>query len=101
MQVLVFGKTGQVASELAARPNVTALARDIADFSDPEAIIKIIENTKTDIIINAVAYTAVDSSEKAEDLATVINGTTVAQIAIVAAARNIPFLHISSDYVFK
>jgi|TARA_B110000977_G_scaffold23437_1_gene28215 dTDP-4-dehydrorhamnose reductase len=101
MQVLVFGKTGQVASELAARPNVTALARDIADFSDPEAIIKIIEDTRTDIIINAVAYTAVDSSEKDEDLATVINGTTVAQIAIVAAARNIPFLHISSDYVFK
>ena len=43
---------------------------------------------------------AVDNAEAEEPLATQINGTTPAQIAIVAAARNIPFFHISTDYVF-
>jgi dTDP-4-dehydrorhamnose reductase len=100
MKILVFGKTGQVATELRARAEVIALGRDQADFSDPESIIKIVEQTDADIIINAVAYTAVDKAEEEEALAATINGTTVAQIAIVAAARNIPFLHISTDYVF-
>lgn len=100
MKILVLGKTGQVATELAARAQVTALGREDADFCDPEALIKVIENTDADVIINAVAYTAVDKAESEEDAAKLVNGTTVAQIAIVAAARNIPFLHISTDYVF-
>jgi len=101
MKILVFGKTGQVATELAARANVVTLRREDADFADPEAIIKIVEDTDADVIINAVAYTAVDKAEEEEATATSVNGTTVAQIAIVAAARNIPFLHISTDYVFE
>lgn len=100
MKLLVFGKTGQVATEISARADVVALGRGQADFTDPEAIIKIVEQTDADVIINAVAYTAVDKAEEEEALATKINGTTVAQIAIVAAARNIPFIHISTDYVF-
>jgi dTDP-4-dehydrorhamnose reductase len=100
MKILVFGKTGQVATELSARADVIALGRDQADFTDPEAIIKIVEQTDADVIINAVAYTAVDKAEEEETLAAKINGTTVAQIAIVAAARNIPFINISTDYVF-
>ena len=100
MKILVFGKTGQVATELAKRGNVTAMGRDDADFSDPEAVINIVETTDADVIINAVAYTAVDKAEEEEALAATVNGTTVAQMAIVAAARNIPLLHISTDYVF-
>jgi dTDP-4-dehydrorhamnose reductase len=100
MKILVFGKTGQVATELAKRGNVTAMGRDDADFSDPEAVINIVETTDADVIINAVAYTAVDKAEVEEALAATVNGTTVAQMAIVAAARNIPLLHISTDYVF-
>ena len=34
-------------------------------------------------------------------LANIINGTTVKELAKVSASRNIPFLHISTDYVFK
>jgi dTDP-4-dehydrorhamnose reductase len=101
MKVLVFGKTGQVGAELSNYPEVSSLGRDQADFSDPEAIIKIVEDCDADVIINAAAYTAVDKAEEDERVAETVNGTTVAQIAIVAAARNIPFLHISTDYVFN
>jgi dTDP-4-dehydrorhamnose reductase len=54
-----------------------------------------------DIIINAVAYTSVDLAEEEFELANIINGTTVKELAKVSASRNIPFLHISTDYVFK
>ncbi|MDB4133267.1 dTDP-4-dehydrorhamnose reductase [Amylibacter sp.] len=101
MKVLLFGKTGQVAKELCNRPNVTAIGRDTADFTKPKKIIEIVKSTDADIIINAVAYTAVDLAEDEFQLANIVNGTTVTEIAKVAAKRNIPFLHISSDYVFN
>jgi dTDP-4-dehydrorhamnose reductase len=101
MKVLLFGKTGQVARELCNRPNVTAISRNTADFTKPEKIIEIVTSTDADIIINAVAYTAVDLAEDEFQLANIVNGTTVTEIAKVASKRNIPFLHISSDYVFN
>ena len=41
-----------------------------------------------------------DKAESEADLALQINATTPTQIAKVAFARGIPFLHISTDYVF-
>jgi dTDP-4-dehydrorhamnose reductase len=100
MKVLVFGKTGQVATELSCYEGTTCLSRDMADLSNPLACAAIISKTDADIIINAAAYTAVDKAEKDESLATIINGTTVSEMAKAAAKRTIPFLHISTDYVF-
>ncbi len=106
MKVLVFGKTGQVAMELqrlAARDTaftLTALSRDEADLSDPAACAAIITGCDADVVINAAAYTAVDRAEQEEALATRINGEAPAAMARAAAARQIPFLHISTDYVF-
>ena len=40
--ILVFDKTGQVATELQRLGNVVALGRDQADLSDPEACIDVI-----------------------------------------------------------
>ena len=101
MKILLFGKTGQVAKELCNRPNVTAIGRDKADFTEPQKIIEIVKSTNADIIINAVAYTSFDLAEEEFELANIINGTTVKELAKVSASRNIPFLHISTDYVFK
>ena len=100
MKVLVFGKTGQVAMELQRQADVTALDRSQADLSDPEACTKIIQQTDADVIINAAAYTAVDAAETDEDVARVINAAAPAAMARAAAARGLPFLHISTDYVF-
>ena len=102
IKILVFGKNGQVARELARLGGraVICLGRDDADFCDPSACIAAIETIAPDIIINAAAYTAVDKAESEADLALQINATTPTQIAKVAFARDIPFLHISTDYVF-
>lgn len=99
--MLVFGKTGQVAQELAiARPDAVFLGRDAADLSDPAACATAIETHQPSAVINAAAYTAVDKAEEEEPLATIINGAAPGAMAKVCAAHGIPFVHISTDYVF-
>lgn len=100
MTVLVFGKTGQVALELQRLDDVTALGRDAADLSDPETCAAIIRDSDAEAVINAAAYTAVDKAEEDEALATVINGDAPAAMARACADKGIPFVHISTDYVF-
>ena len=73
MRILVFGKTGQVATELSRQADVVALGRDEADLSDPEACAAAIRTYAPEAVINAVAYTGVDKAEEEEDLATTIN----------------------------
>lgn len=104
MKLLVFGRTGQVATELARRMpgDVTAtfLGRDRADLADPAACAAAIAAHDAEAVINAAAWTAVDRAEAEEDAATVINGAAPAAMARACAERGVPFLHISTDYVF-
>jgi dTDP-4-dehydrorhamnose reductase len=51
-------------------------------------------------VVNAAAYTAVDRAEEEEALATLVNGTAPAAMARAAATRGLPFVHLSTDYVF-
>jgi dTDP-4-dehydrorhamnose reductase len=102
-KVLVFGESGQVGQELQRRAGDVALevrGRQEADFTDPEACAAFVAATDADAVINAVAYTAVDRAEEEEDLALAINGTTPGAIARACAARGLPLIHISTDYVF-
>lgn len=100
MTVLVFGRTGQVATELQRQANVMALGRDHADLSDLGACVAVIRDTRPEVVINAAAYTAVDQAESDEDLATTVNGAAPAAMANACAELGIPFVHISTDYVF-
>ena len=102
IRVLVFGQTGQVARELARRcpAGITArfLGRDQADLLDPAACTRAIADC--DVVINAAAWTAVDKAEAEEAAATVVNGAAPTAMAQRCAALGLPFLHISTDYVF-
>ena len=104
MKALIFGRTGQVARELARRvpagTEIISLGRDRADLSDPAACAAAVAAHPADVVINAAAYTAVDRAEEEEALATVINGEAPAAMARAAAEKGVPFLHISTDYVF-
>lgn len=104
VRVLVFGQTGQVARELRLQCpqgwEITSLGRVKADLSDPTACVEAIEANHADAIINAAAYTAVDRAEREEALARRINADAPAAMARAAAALGLPFLHISTDYVF-
>ena len=104
MKLLVFGQTGQVARELIRRAPagvvVESLGRDRADLSDPSTCADAIMLSDADAAINAAAWTAVDKAETDEAAATVINGAAPAAMARACARHGIPFLHISTDYVF-
>lgn len=99
--ILVFGKTGQVATELQYSVDVLALGREQADLSDPIACGNRIRSLAPHAVINAAAYTAVDKAEDNEKFATIINGDTPTVLAQVCAEMKIPLVHISTDYVFE
>ena len=99
--ILVFGKTGQVATELQRLSGVTALGREDVDLSDPAACAVAIREQAPEAVINAAAYTAVDRAESEEHLATLINGDAPTAMAEACAALDIPLVHISTDYVFE
>lgn len=100
MTILVFGKTGQVARELQALAPVIALGREEVDLVISGACSAAIEHYAPTAVINAAAYTAVDRAEDEEELATQVNGAAPAEMARACAAREIPFVHLSTDYVF-
>jgi len=100
--ILVFGSTGQVATELRRlAPEATFLGRDKADLTDPEACAAAIRAHAPSAVINAAAWTAVDKAEEEEATATVVNGTAPGAMARTCADLGIPFVHISTDYVFE
>ena len=105
MKILVFGHSGQVATELRALDGngveIIALDRAAADLTDPAACAATIETHAPDAVINAAAYTAVDKAESDEATADLINAQAPAAMARACAARDIPFVSISTDYVFS
>ena len=100
MSILVFGKNGQVGSALSRLPGVIALDRGQADLCDAGACARIIARTDARAVINAAAYTAVDRAETETDQAHLINAIAPGVLARAAAQRGLPFVHLSTDYVF-
>ncbi len=101
MGALIFGRTGQLARVLALRlPDATCFGREAADLSDPEACAARIAESRADWVINAAAYTDVDGAEDNEAQAFRVNAAAPAAMARAAAQRDIPFVTISTDYVF-
>jgi len=105
MRLLVFGTTGQVARELARAAErqglaLEALGRAEADLADPEACAARVADAAADAVINAAAYTAVDTAESDGETAHLVNAAAPGAMAAAAAARSLPFLHVSTDYVF-
>jgi dTDP-4-dehydrorhamnose reductase len=104
MKVLVAGATGQLARALVAvalRPHVDllALGRPELDLETRQGEARIADFAP-DVIINAAAYTAVDAAEKEPERAFAINRDGAVWLAGIAARACIPFVHVSTDYVF-
>ena len=99
--ILIFGRTGQLARELAAlAPDASFLGRDAADLTDPAACADAIRRAAPRAVINAAAYTAVDQAETDADTARLVNTDSPGAMARACAELGIPFLHVSTDYVF-
>ncbi len=103
-KILLTGKNGQVGWELqrtlAAFGEVITLGRGEMDLAKPETIRACIRKIKTDIIVNAAAYTAVDKAESEPELAMAINGVAPGIMAEEAKRVGVPLVHYSTDYIF-
>lgn len=101
MNVLIFGRDGQLGRELIKLyPSAQAVGRADCDLSDLDAVEHFLVVAKPDLIINAAAYTAVDLAQTHVDDAYGVNCIAPQAMAAYAAAHQIPMVHYSTDYVF-
>jgi dTDP-4-dehydrorhamnose reductase len=109
MNILIFGKDGQLGKAFRALCESTTQASDVhiqyvgrsdCDLSQADAVKQCLIDSKPDLIINAAAYTAVDKAETEVALANAINARAPEVMAQYAAAHGATLLHYSTDYVF-
>ncbi len=105
MTVLVIGQRGQVASSLADLQQsrdirIVTMGRPAIDLLQPATVTGALETLKPDIVVNTAAYTAVDKAESERELAFAINADGPAHLGAACAARGIPIIHLSTDYVY-
>jgi len=102
--VLITGADGQLGYELQrtvlAGYECIATDKDDLDITSADAVNAFVAEAKPDVIINAAAYTAVDKAEEETELATAINTTGAANLALVCKDKHIQFMQISTDFVF-
>ena len=98
-KIIVLGRSGQVATELAAL-GCACFGRERADLETPGVAADLIAANTPRAVINAAAYTAIDRAEGEEALAMRINGAAVGEVAQACASLGVPLVHISTDYVF-
>ena len=105
LHILVTGADGQLGSELMRRVGhngVTATGLIITDLdiTDAQAVRRLIMESKVAVVVNAAAYTAVDKAESESALTYAVNRDGTAHLAAACAEAEIPFIHVSTDYVF-
>ena len=100
--ILVTGGAGQLATALAdlGGARVVRVGRPLLDFDRPESLDAAVAAHAPALVVNAAAWTAVDAAEAEPDAASRANADGPARLAQLCAARGIPLLHLSTDYVF-
>jgi dTDP-4-dehydrorhamnose reductase len=102
--ILVTGADGQVGWEvrraLAPLGRVVAARRSDADAADGEALRALVRRVRPSVIVNAVAYTAVDRAESERDLAFAVNAEAPKVLAEEAERAEAIVVHYSTGYVF-
>jgi len=107
LNILITGSNGQLGNEIRqlapAYKDYNFIFTDVAelDITKKASVSGFVAHHAIDVIINAAAYTAVDKAETEADIADLINGTAVGNLAAAARKYNALLVHISTDYVFN
>ena len=106
MKIITFGSKGQLGHELVKQGNRFAfeiLPFDLpeVDITNPFQVENIVSTTPATLVVNAAAYTNVDRAETEKTPAFAVNRDGPENIAQSCERKNIPLIHISTDYVFN
>jgi len=107
MTILILGGQGNLGSQLnkvfSERDDVVSWDREDLDVLEFSLLKERIFELRPDIIINTVAYNAVDNCEEDEgyELALKLNRDLVGVLADIALEINSILMHYSTDYVFS
>ncbi|HQT42891.1 MAG TPA: dTDP-4-dehydrorhamnose reductase [Halothiobacillus sp.] len=103
--ILITGGTGQLGNALQALSRqsglkIVTVSRPEFDFNDLPTVETCFAAAQPSLVINAAAYTAVDAAESHYEAAKAGNHIGPLKLANLCAATDIPFIHVSTDYVF-
>ena len=103
--ILITGANGQVGHEfqyLSKASDFNFIFVDIAelDITDNAAVLNFFRNKNIDFCVNCAAYTAVDKAESEPEIAEKVNVTGAKNLAEGCALKDIPLIHLSTDYVY-
>jgi dTDP-4-dehydrorhamnose reductase len=105
VKLLVIGENGQLGWEVCRKgknQGIDMSGLDLPDFdvTEPSAVKKAVHQADVSLVINASAYTAVDTAESEPEVAFAVNRDGPAYLAASCAEIGIPLIQISTDYVF-
>lgn len=105
MKLLILGSNGQVGHCLVEQAEArgidyTATNSSQLDIIDYLKVRQTVESVEPSVVINATAYTNVEKAEDEPEKAFQVNSDSVANLARICSQKNIPLVHISTDYVF-
>jgi dTDP-4-dehydrorhamnose reductase len=99
--ILVTGGTGQLGTAIRSLlSDAVYPTREHLDLALPDSVDTAVAEFRPDAIVNCAAYTAVDRADPDESTAYAVNAASVGVLAAHAARRAIPFVTVSTDYVF-
>ena len=106
--LLVTGGTGQLARAIERlAPQFAPLGytlrlvgRPEFDFDQPDTVARCFRITAPALVVNAAAWTAVDAAEEQPKAAARANDSGPALLGELCDAAFIPYIHLSTDYVF-
>lgn len=104
MKILLLGSKGQLGQDLkrslSTISSVIPLNKKDGNLLDIKNLLKNIDATNPDVIVNAAAYTAVDRAEEEKNIALKTNFESVKEISKYCFQKNKILIHFSTDYVF-
>lgn len=108
-KVLILGSSGMLGSYLCnlleeKYPEFKVIRNDKAeggiDITDEQQVREMVFETNADYVVNCAAFTDVNAAEDNPEIAFKVNADAPEYMAKVCKEQDIPFLHISTDYVF-
>jgi dTDP-4-dehydrorhamnose reductase len=102
VRAVILGANGQLGRALRVQfPDAVALDRAALDVAHADAVAAY-DWSGVDVVLNAVAWTAVDAAEDPANLAAVraANVEAVGHLAAAATEHGFTLVHVSSEYIF-